>query len=88
VLIARREPSPLTACFCETQVDGEQHFTTLPPYRPLGHTVLRNQLIAANGFRGVGVPFYDWSNLDTLEKRVTYLSARLNKWGIGDVAEE
>jgi hypothetical protein len=64
-------------------VDGEVHFTKLPPYRPLGHTVLRNQLIAANGFRGVGVPFYDWANLDTLEKRITYLSARLNKWGIG-----
>lgn len=64
------------------EVDGELHFTALPPYRPLGSTVLRNQLIAASGFRGLGIPFYDWERLKEDEERKKYLTARLAKWGI------
>lgn len=64
------------------EVDGEEHFTRLPPYRPLGHTLIRNQMIAAMGFRGVGLPFYDWKSLSSLTEKVTYMTARLAKWGI------
>ena len=64
------------------EVDGDRHFTALPPFRPLGNTVLRNRLLRASGFHGLGIPFYDWSKLGTPEQRTTYLNARLSKWGI------
>ena len=64
------------------EVDGDEHFTQLPPYRPLGHTTIRNQMIAALGFRGVGIPYYDWQGLPSPADKVSYVTARMAKWGI------
>ena len=64
------------------EVDGVDHFTCLPPYRPLGHTIIRNQMIASLGFKGVGIPFYDWQSLASQTDKVSYVTARLAKWGI------
>ena len=64
------------------EVDGKDHFTRMPPYRPLGHTTIRNQIIAGLGFRGVGIPFYDWHSLASPADKVSYVTARMAKWGI------
>ncbi len=64
------------------EVDGDEHFTRLPPFRPLGHTVIRNQMIAALGFRGVGIPWYDWKGLASPQDKESYVTARMAKWGI------
>ena len=67
------------------EVDGQSHFTALPPYRPLGHTVLRNILITAAGFKGVSIAFYDWNELKDDGERVQFLASKLADFGIVSV---
>lgn len=64
------------------EVDGETHYTALEPYRPLGHTVLRNSLLSTFGFSAISLPFYEWKDLTTLEAQQTYLASKLQTFGL------
>ena len=64
------------------EVDGDLHFTALPPFRAIGHTMLRNALLTTLGFKGLSIPFYDWQELATIQSKTQYLAKRLEQFGV------
>ncbi|KIZ04722.1 hypothetical protein MNEG_3241 [Monoraphidium neglectum] len=60
------------------EVDGPWHFTANQPYKRLGSTLLRDRLLAAEGFTVVSVPFYEWEALTSNQARGAYLQAKLD----------
>ena len=58
------------------EVDGPSHFL-LPDGRGVrksnGPTLLKRRLLAAAGWRGISVPFFEWNALSTASERQTYL---------------
>lgn len=60
------------------EVDGQLHFTALQPYRPLGHTCIRNKLFNAAGHVGIAVAFFQWQKLrGNPDAQAEYMSQRL-----------
>lgn len=60
------------------EVDGQLHFSALQPYRPLGHTQIRNRLFNAAGHLGIAVAFFQWERLQgNPQAQAEYMSQRL-----------
>eukprot|EP00884_Botryococcus_braunii_P014143 jgi/Botrbrau1/2272/Bobra.101_2s0095.1 len=77
VIIPRPGRTPVAV-----EVDGPLHFTALPPYRPLGHTALRDRFLQRRGFVFLGVPFYEWSLLRGHDEKRAFLVDRLEAAGV------
>lgn len=61
--------------------DRQRRLATLvarPFCRRLGSTLLRDRLLAAEGFTVVSVPFYEWEALTSNQARGAYLQAKLD----------
>lgn len=50
-----------------------RRFTSNEPYRPMGSTTLRNELMAYWGWTLVEVPIYEWEKM-SFEERAPYLT--------------
>ncbi len=51
------------------------------PHRRLGHTLLRDRLLQAQGYRVVAVPFYEWESLGAIRdqrKRGAYIQGLID----------
>lgn len=70
------------------EVDGPLHFSARTPHRPLGHTVLRNNMISALGFKYCSVPFYEWDRLHPSNEKATYMARKLQQFGLLEEEEE
>jgi hypothetical protein len=58
------------------EFDGPSHFTT-NTLQPLGHTLLRNRLLSAMGWKVVSIPFFEWNGLRQAE-RDAYVQRRVD----------
>ncbi len=58
------------------EFDGPSHFTR-NTQEPLGHTRLRDRLLAAMGWHVVSIPFFDWDRLQRPEQMGAYVQQRL-----------
>jgi hypothetical protein len=64
------------------EVDGPSHFTVGERRLPLGHTRLRNQLLAARyGLTVLSVPYWEWNELHGKQGTGQYLRMRLRQEG-------
>ena len=62
------------------EVDGPSHFLRNLPREPLGTTVLKARLLAAQGVAFVRVPYFDWGKLNN-EERQEYLQTLVDGAG-------
>ena len=45
------------------EVDGPSHYSSNPPFRELGHTLLRRRLLGPRVDAVLSIPFYEWDEL-------------------------
>eukprot|EP01026_Neomeris_dumetosa_P065463 TRINITY_DN6282_c0_g2_i5.p1 TRINITY_DN6282_c0_g2~~TRINITY_DN6282_c0_g2_i5.p1 ORF type:complete len:329 (-),score=46.69 TRINITY_DN6282_c0_g2_i5:424-1410(-) len=64
------------------EVDGKLHFCCNKPFRPLGHTVLRNRHLELLGWKVVTVPGFEWMELATVDEKKFYLIGKLKDVGV------
>ena len=65
------------------EVDGPHHFTTNPPFRPLGSKLLRDRFLAARVDRLVCVPHFEWYEVRGDKAReARFLEELLNEAGV------
>ena len=60
---------------CIIEVDGPGHYSRTGS--PLGHTILRNNLLKAAGYNLVSIPYYEWDDLRNFDECVVYLKKLL-----------
>ncbi|KAL3149096.1 hypothetical protein ABBQ32_001939 [Trebouxia sp. C0010 RCD-2024] len=58
------------------EVDGPSHFC-VNSRRPLGHIVGRRRMLESRGLIVRSIPFYEWSNLGSIDQQKIYLSRLL-----------
>ena len=63
------------------EVDGPHHFSSNGG-APLGRTLLRDRLLAARGWRVVGVRASDWRRLRTPSEQRDYMQEALRAAGV------
>ena len=60
------------------EVNGPSHYAR-HSHTPLGHTKLREQLLAAMGWSAISIPFFEWECLRDTEQQAAYLQRRISE---------